>query len=241
MDPLIDVESLRDRLGDPNLVVVDARWRLGDPGAGRGLYEQGHIPGAAFVDVDEDLADPPGDCGRHPLPATERFEAAMRRAGVSADSDVVAYDERGEGGAARLWWLLRHFGHERVAVLDGGLAGWREAGGPLSAGAEEAAEGDFGATPRLGDTVGAEDLGMPGRFVLLDARVPERYRGEVEPIDSAAGHIPGAVNLPFSEVAPGGVGSYGRAPRWNSSSSLWARTPTARRSPTAARASAPAS
>jgi thiosulfate/3-mercaptopyruvate sulfurtransferase len=207
--------------------VVDCRFVLGRPGAGREAYEEGHIPGAAFLDVDTDLAAPPGERGRHPLPDADRFEAAARRAGIGRETFVVAYDESGEGGAARLWWLLRHFGHDDAAVLDGGLAAWREEGGRLREGSEQVEPGDFGARPREGDTVSAEEIaeaaagerraGDGGRaagagagraagvpFRLLDARAPERFRGEVEPIDPVAGHIPGAVNVPFAEVAPGG-------------------------------------
>jgi thiosulfate/3-mercaptopyruvate sulfurtransferase len=159
--------------------------------------------------VDLDLAAEPGDRGRHPLPPPGDFEAAARRAGIGRDSLVVAYDEAGEGGAVRLWWLLRHFGHERAAVLDGGLRAWRELGGALRGGAEESEEGDFVAGAREGDTVTAEELlsaeeRSAGRPLLLDARVPERFRGEVEPIDPVAGHIPGAVNVPFLEIAPEG-------------------------------------
>ena len=201
-DPLISTGRLRERLGDPDLVLVDCRWRLGEPGAGEPLWRDGHIPGAAFLDLDRDLAAPPGDGGRHPLPSAEAFEAAARRAGIGVDSLVVAYDEAGEGGAARLWWLLRHFGHDEVTVLDGGLRAWREEGGELREGEEEIAPGDFTAAPPGNDTVTAEEL--RGDRLLLDARAPERYRGEVEPIDPVAGHIPGAVNVPFAELAPGG-------------------------------------
>jgi thiosulfate/3-mercaptopyruvate sulfurtransferase len=119
--PLREVDWLREHLGAPGLRVVDCRYRLGDPGAGAQLWRAGHIPGAAFLDVDSDLAAAPGQDGRHPLPSAEQFEAAARRAGIGTRSSVVAYDEAGEGGAARLWWLLRHFGHDEVAVLDGGL------------------------------------------------------------------------------------------------------------------------
>jgi thiosulfate/3-mercaptopyruvate sulfurtransferase len=117
---------------------------------------------------------------------------------------VVAYDEAGEGGAARLWWLLRHLGHERAAVLDGGLRGWREEGGPLEAGAEAVEAGDFSAAPREDDTAELAGEAGAGPRVLLDARAPERFRGEHEPIDPVAGHIPGAANLPFAELAPNG-------------------------------------
>ncbi len=201
--PIAETEWLKAGLGEPGLVVVDCRWRLGEPGAGRRDWAAGHVPGAAHLDVDTELSDPPGVRGRHPLPATDRFEAAARRAGIDDESTVVAYDEAGEGGAARLWWLLRHFGHDRAAVLDGGLRAWCEAGGPLRAGEEEVSPGGFDARPREGDVVGPEAVGRGG-LVLLDARAPERYRGEVEPIDPVAGHIPGARNLPFAEVAPEG-------------------------------------
>ena len=196
---------LRERLraAEPALQIVDCRYRLGEPGAGELLWREGHIPGASFLDVDRDLADPPGERGRHPLPAVERFEAAARRAGIGRDTLVVAYDEAAEGGAARLWWLLRHFGHEDVTVLDGGLRGWREQGGELRAGEESIEPGDFSARSPSMNPAHAGELG-PGGPLLLDARVPERYRGEVEPIDSVAGHIPGAVNVPFMELAPDG-------------------------------------
>jgi thiosulfate/3-mercaptopyruvate sulfurtransferase len=205
-DPLISTGALRERLSDTKVAVVDCRWRLGEPGAGEPLWVEGHIPGAGFLDLDRDLADPPGERGRHPLPAAETFEAAARRAGIGRDTLVVAYDEAGEGGAARLWWLLRHFGHDGVTVLDGGLRAWREEGGELRAGEEEIEPGDFTAAPRGDDTIDAERLSDPndGELLLLDARAPKRYRGEVEPVDRVAGHIPGAVNVPFAELAPGG-------------------------------------
>jgi thiosulfate/3-mercaptopyruvate sulfurtransferase len=210
--PLVQPGWLREHLGEAGLVVVDCRFVLGTPGAGGRAWLEGHIPGAAFLDVDRDLASAPGQRGRHPLPEARDFEAAARRAGIGRDSRVLAYDESGEGGAARLWWLLRHFGHDDVAVLDGGLAAWREEGGPLRPGAEEVAEGDFVARSREGDTVEAEELlsaaaGPPRAAALgplLDARARERFVGDVEPIDSVAGHIPGARNVPFAELAPGG-------------------------------------
>ncbi len=199
---------LRERLGEGGLRIVDCRYRLGDPGAGERLWLEGHIPGAAYMDLDRDLAGAPGQRGRHPLPGAEAFEAAARRAGIGEDTLVVAYDEAAEGGAARLWWLLRHFGHDRVTVLDGGLRGWREEGGELRAGAEDIEPGDFQAMPPAECAPSPEDLALvaePGRFaVILDARAPERYRGEVEPIDPVAGRIPGAVNMPFMELAPEG-------------------------------------
>ena len=207
--PLRDVAWLRERLGTPGLCVVDCRFRLGEPGAGERLWRDGHIPGAAFLDVDRDLAAAPGLDGRHPLPPAPDFQAAARRAGIRADSSVIAYDEAGEGGAARLWWLMRHFGHDDAAVLDGGLRGWREAGGPLEKGEPSQAPANpvtpFSARPRDDDIATAEELAAPeADRIVLDARAPERYRGEVEPVDAVAGHIPGARNLPFTELAPGG-------------------------------------
>jgi thiosulfate/3-mercaptopyruvate sulfurtransferase len=206
--PLVSSAWLGERLSDDGIRIVDCRWRLGEPGAGEPLWRDGHIPGAAFLDLDRDLAAPPGEAGRHPLPRADDFEAAARRAGIGEDTLVVAYDEAGEGGAARLWWLLRHFGHEEVTVLDGGLRAWREDGGELRAGEERIPAGDFTAASR-NDTVTAEELasevGAPTGAALVDARAPERYRGDVEPVDAVAGHIPGAVNIPFAELAPGGL------------------------------------
>jgi thiosulfate/3-mercaptopyruvate sulfurtransferase len=223
--PLVTSAWLRERLGDQGLRIVDCRYRLGEPGAGEVLWREGHIQGAAFLDLDRDLAGAPGERGRHPLPDAAIFEAAARRAGIGQDTLVVAYDEAAEGGAARLWWLLKHFGHDNVTVLDGGLRGWRKEGGELRAGEEKTEPGDFRATPPTGaasaaeagagtageggagsaySTTSAAELtrGDPPR--LLDGRAPERYRGEVEPIDAVAGHIPGAVNMPFMELAPEG-------------------------------------
>ena len=224
--PLVSAAWLREHLGDAGVRVVDCRFRLGEPGVAEELWREEHIPGATFLDVDRDLAAPPGERGRHPLPDADAFEAAARRAGIGRDTLVVAYDEAAEGGAARLWWLLRHFGHGDIAVLDGGLRGWRAEGGELRGGEEAVEEGDFrAAPPSSDDTTSIEDLGLgvfpfhfarknalppgsgevgPGSVLLLDARAGERYRGDVEPIDPVAGRIPGARNLPFAELAPGG-------------------------------------
>jgi thiosulfate/3-mercaptopyruvate sulfurtransferase len=178
---------------------VDCRWELGKPGRGRELYRAGHVPGASFLDVESELSAPPASPGgRHPLPKAPDFAAAASRAGIGSGVFVVAYDGGMDGGAARLWWLLRHFGHDDVAVLVGGIGAWR---GPLRGGDEEVPAERFEARPRENDTVTAEELdrrlGEPG-LVVVDARAPERFRGEVEQIDPVAGHIPGAVNVPFS-------------------------------------------
>jgi thiosulfate/3-mercaptopyruvate sulfurtransferase len=175
---------------------VDCRWELGSPRRGRELYLAGHIPGASFLDVDEDLAAAPGPGGRHPLPAAEDFAHAASRAGIGSGVFVVAYGTM--GGAERLWWLLRHFGHDDCAVL--GLEGWL---GPLRAGEEEIEPGDFVPRPRDDDTIGPEELARRvDELVVLDARRPERFRGEPNPIDTVPGRIPGARNAPWNEPLP---------------------------------------
>ena len=173
---------------------VDCRWELGKPGRGRELYLAGHVPGAAFLDVESDLSAPPGPGGRHPLPSVEDFAAVASRAGIGDGTFVVAYGSM--GGAERLWWLLRHFGHDACAVID--LDAWR---GPLAAGEQEIEPATFVPRPRTDDTIDAERI-LEGGLVLVDARVPERYRGEVEPVDPVAGHIPGALNAPWNEELP---------------------------------------
>lgn len=184
-------------------VLLDVRWQLGGP-PGRPEYEAGHLPGAVHVDLEKELAAPASEHGRHPLPGLDVFAAAMRRAGVSDGRPVVVYDGGQNWAAARAWWMLRWAGHEDVRVLDGGLAAWE---GPLETGDVTPEPGDF--TPRPGartllDADAAAALARRG--LLLDARAAERYRGEVEPIDPVAGHIPGAVSAPTAEnVAEGGV------------------------------------
>jgi thiosulfate/3-mercaptopyruvate sulfurtransferase len=185
---------------------VDCRWELGHPERGRELYVEGHIPGASFLEVERELSAPPGGAsgGRHPLPTADDFAHVAGVAGIGADVFVIAYDQGMNGGAARLWWLLRHFGHEAAAVLEGGLRAWL---GPLRSGEEEIAPAEFVPHVREDDTISAEELearlGSAG-LVIVDARASERYRGEQEPIDPVAGHIPGARNLPFAglDVVP---------------------------------------
>jgi thiosulfate/3-mercaptopyruvate sulfurtransferase len=182
-------------------VVVDCRWELGAPGKGRELYRAGHVPGAAFLDVDDDLSDAlVPDAGRHPLPSAERFAAAASRAGIGSGVFVVAYGSL--GGAERLWWLLRHFGHDDCAVLLGGIAAW---GGPLRGGDEEIEPAEFVPRERGGDTIDAAEIARrlaDPSLVLADARTPDRWRGEANPVDDPAGRIPGAVNAPWSEPLP---------------------------------------
>lgn len=189
--PLISAEELRAQLSETT--VLDVRYRMGGP-PGRQEYAAGHVPGAAYVDLDADLAAPPGDGGRHPLPDPDVFGAAMRRAGVSADRPVVVYDDWAGHAAGRCWWLLRHHGHPDVRVLDGGWAAWLAGGGDTATGEASVTVGDFRPSEGVLPVVDADRvLDVP---VLVDARAPERYRGETEPVDPVAGHIPGAVNLP---------------------------------------------
>jgi thiosulfate/3-mercaptopyruvate sulfurtransferase len=189
--PLISAAELRERLDE--VTVLDVRYRMGGP-PGRQEYDRGHVPGAAYVDLDRDLAAPPGAGGRHPLPEPEAFGAAMRRAGVSAGRAVVVYDDWAGHAAGRCWWLLRHHGHRDVRVLDGGFSAWREAGGTVQASTPQTEEGDFRPGPGAMPVVEADRvLDVPA---LVDARAAERYRGETEPVDPVAGHIPGALNVP---------------------------------------------
>jgi thiosulfate/3-mercaptopyruvate sulfurtransferase len=188
----------RELAGEAPPLVIDARWQLGGP-PGAGRYQAGHLPGAVFVDLDEDLSGPPGPGGRHPLPEAAAFQAAMRRAGVSAGRPVVVYDDGDSVAAARAWWTLRYFGHDQVRVLDGGFGAWAAAGRPVDTVVPDGRAGDFTAGPGgmpLLDAGGAAALARSG--VLLDVRSAERYRGEAEPVDPVAGHIPGALSAPVT-------------------------------------------
>lgn len=175
---------------------VDCRWSLDDPAWGRRAYLEGHVPGAAFLDVEQDLSAPPGPGGRHPLPAAADFAHAAGRAGIGPGTFVVAYGSM--GGPERLWWLLRHFGHAACAVID--LEAWR---GPLTAGEEPVEPARFEPAERLDDAIGLEELTRRrGELVVVDARLPARYRGEPNPIDRVPGRIPGALNAPWSAELP---------------------------------------
>ncbi|HET6627419.1 MAG TPA: sulfurtransferase [Nocardioidaceae bacterium] len=195
--PLIEVQELADVLG--RVTLLDVRWSLGGP-PGHEEFLRGHLPGASYVDLATDLADPPGERGRHPLPDPDRFGAAMRRCGVDGDRPVVAYDDVSGTSASRAWWLLRHHGHRDVRLLDGGYSSWVRAGLPVQHGPGVPPPGDFrpvpGAMPVL-DADGAARVAREG--VLVDARAAERFCGEVEPVDPVAGHIPGAVNVPAAD------------------------------------------
>ncbi|MGW1678684.1 sulfurtransferase [Saccharopolyspora sp. NPDC002376] len=199
MDPLISTDDLMAALAEqapPTL--LDVRWSLLGP-PGREAYWVGHLPGAVFVDLDAELASEPGSAGRHPLPDPGDFEAVLRRAGVDTDRPVIVYDADNGSAAARAWWLLRWAGHREVAVLDGGYAAWTAEGRQTTVEQPQPAEGDFrvraGSMPVV-DADGAAQLAREG--TLLDARAPERYRGDVEPMDPRAGHVPGALNAPFA-------------------------------------------
>ncbi|MFI9256925.1 sulfurtransferase [Streptomyces sioyaensis] len=205
MNVIITATELASELAQPAApVLLDVRYQLGGP-PGRPQYEAGHVPGAVYVDLDSELAAPPGPAGRHPLPDLEVFGGAMRAAGVRADRPVVVYDGGQSWAAARAWWLLRWTGHPDVRVLDGGLAAWQASGGALSVDQPATAPGDFTPLPGALPVLTADDAAaLARRGVLLDARAAERYRGEVEPIDPVAGHIPGAVSAPTTEnVAEG--------------------------------------
>ncbi len=196
--PLITVDELAALPGG-TVTVLDVRYRMGGP-SGPVEHADGHIPGAAYVDLDSALAAPPGPGGRHPLPEVEVFEEAMRAAGVSGTRTVVVYDDWAGRAAARCWWLLRWAGHQDVRVLDGGWSAWKEAGHRGSTGQTAAPRGDFIAHPGQLPVLGVDQaLEFAAANVLVDARNPERFRGEVEPVDPVAGHIPGAVNVPTGE------------------------------------------
>jgi len=195
---LISAAVLAAVLDDPDLRIADVRWSLADPPAGRDAYAAAHVPGAVFVDLDTVLTGPAGP-GRHPLPSPAGFVAALGALGIGREHRVVAYDDAGGTVAARLWWMLDVLGHPRVGVLDGGIAAWERAGLPLKA--EVPVWGPAEPWPDVpgtwSRTIEREALAARlGTLTLLDARAPERYRGEVEPIDPVAGHIPTAVSAP---------------------------------------------
>ena len=187
------------------MLVLDCSFDLSNPAAGRALFEAEHLPGAAFMDLDQDLSEKgrPASEGRHPLPARDRFAALLAQRGLKPGMQVVVMDRQGANFCGRLWWMLRWCGHEAVAVLDGGLAAWKAVGGALESGPATArAPGDFRAGEPLTPTV--DTAGLLARLgradtTVIDARAPARFRGEVEPLDPVAGHIPGALNRPFQD------------------------------------------
>lgn len=208
-DPLIDASALRDRLDDPTVRIVDCRFSLSEPAAGRVDYERAHIPGAVYADLDQDLSAPiDAASGRHPLPQFGRLCARLGSWGVDETRQVVVYDAADGAIAARLWWLLRYLGHEAVALLDGGWQAWTGQDGPTESGFREFEQRIF--TQRASamtwvSTAALSDQLARDSVALVDARSAERFRGDVEPIDPVAGHVPGAINHPYTDnIVPSG-------------------------------------
>jgi thiosulfate/3-mercaptopyruvate sulfurtransferase len=204
---LIDTAALAAHLDDPRFAIVDCRFALSDKARGAREYAAAHIPGAVFADLAHDLSAPPtGRNGRHPLPDAATVSSTLGRLGIGDGIQVIAYDQDSGMFASRLWWMLRWMGHDAAAVLDGGFAKWRAEGRATSSGIERRSAREFHGAPRQDMTVDAGRVGeLLGRaqWRLLDARAPERYRGEVEPIDTLAGHIPGAINHPYASNLAG--------------------------------------
>jgi thiosulfate/3-mercaptopyruvate sulfurtransferase len=198
---LVDVPTLRDHLQDPRWRIIDVRHDLMDPTAGERAYAAGHIPGAVFAHIDNDLSGlKTGRNGRHPLPERQHLIDTFRQWGISRDTQLVAYDAQGGQFAGRLWWLARWLGHPTVALLDGGWPAWLAQGGPSSTTPATFPRSDFDGRQSLVAITNSAEVAASlttGSQVLVDARLPERYRGEVEPIDPVAGHIPGALNRPW--------------------------------------------
>lgn len=195
MQSLVTAAWLKEHLSEVR--VCDARWYLMDPAQGRQEYADGHIPGAAYFDVGTDLSAESGP-GRHPLPTREEFAATLGSAGISNADVIVAYDNSGGAIAARLWWMMRWLGHEKVAILDGGVGAWLAADGPLTSETTSRLETTFRIRPPLEEPIGRESVAnRDPNITLIDARAAERFQGITEPVDAAAGHIPGAINIPF--------------------------------------------
>ncbi|HET6379948.1 MAG TPA: sulfurtransferase [candidate division Zixibacteria bacterium] len=195
---LISVDELAERVfaGDPRLRLADVRWYLNRPGAGRAAYDAGHIPGAVFVDLEADLSAHDGP-GRHPLPNPVDFAHRLGELGIGSEHDVVVYDDAGGTVASRLWWMLDTLGHRSVRVLDGGIGAWQAAGHPVTSEASVHPPAALNLMDRWSRTITREALSARlGSVTLLDARAPERYRGEIEPVDPVPGHIPTARSAP---------------------------------------------
>ena len=202
---LISASDLHRHLGNKDWAIVDCRFALDNPEQGRQKYGESHIPGAVYADLNQDLSGPiiPGKTGRHPLPDIAAISRTLSSWGIDQSVQVVAYDDKDGGmAAARLWWLLKWLGHTKVAVLDGGLTAWQKNGYPVKSGTEQRAPAEFVARPRPELLVDADAVrGVSGRagYQVIDSRALARYKGDVEPIDPVAGHIPGAVCCPFSD------------------------------------------
>ena len=217
MKPLVTTEWLAAELGAPSLRVADVRWYLDPARRGRDAYQAGHIPGAVFLDMDVDLSAPGGGrglpAGRHPWPGKDQFERVMSAAGIGPETRVVAYDDQAGAMAARLWYLLRAHGHDAVAVLDGGLPKWTAEGRPVETSSVNPPPAAFVARPREGWVLDkAAMVREAPRSLVLDARAAERYRGDSDPIDPRAGHIPGGRNAPYKDNLSGAAIPVFRAP-----------------------------
>ena len=217
MKPLVTTEWLAAELGAPSLRVADVRWYLDPARRGRDAYQAGHIPGAVFLDMDVDLSAPGGGrglpAGRHPWPGKDQFERVMSAAGIGPETRVVAYDDQAGAMAARLWYLLRAYGHDAVAVLDGGLPKWTAEGRPVETSSVNPPPAAFVARPREGWVLDkAAMVREAPRSLVLDARAAERYRGDSDPIDPRAGHIPGGRNAPYKDNLSGAAIPVFRAP-----------------------------
>ncbi len=201
---LVDPLWLSERANAPDLRVVDVRWYLDPARQGRDAYRAGHIPGAVFLDLDRDLSSPQSGIGpsrgRHPWPSEEQVGQVLGAAGIGPGVRVVAYDDLSGAVASRLWYLLRAHGHDAVAVLDGGIARWQAEGRPIETAEPPVAPRVFTGRLRPGFVLGKDEMAREGGGrLVLDARAPERFRGDFEPIDPRAGHIPGARNAPFTD------------------------------------------
>lgn len=195
--------AIASRLGDPAMVIVDVRHDLANPARwGEDRYRAAHLPGAVFVHLDRDLTGlKTGSNGRHPLPAPADAAALFGRLGIDSSKQVIAYDQNSGMFASRLWWMLRWLGHEAVAVLDGGIDAWQHAGFPVESGWHAAVPAQFRLQQQSStiDVAALEQNLASRQHLVIDARAPERYRGDVEPLDAAAGHIPGAINRPYAQ------------------------------------------
>ena len=207
MTNLIEAQALHIAIEDPDLRIIDARFDLSDPAKGRSDFEAGHLPRAVFLDLDEDVsAKPQEHGGRHPLPDMQAFAARLESLGISNSSTIVVYDDHGGVFAGRVWFMLKYAGHDQVQVLNGGLSAWKEASYELVTGEMPHDKGIFTLDLRpemIVDMAHVRDHLEDGNTLLVDARSPERYRGESEPLDKKAGHIPGAMNRPFSKNLDG--------------------------------------
>jgi thiosulfate/3-mercaptopyruvate sulfurtransferase len=219
MATLISTDKLASQLNDHNLVVVDVRWESNAPEGGVNAYCSGHIPGAIFFDLDMDLSDRTDlRRGRHPLPDPQKFMMTLARAGIGRQTNLIVYDDKAGSLAVRLWWMMRWLGGPEAVLLDGGFTKWTLEGRPVEMGRGRKIRTAIEPLPpnvnqSLIASIDDVETGTNGQQLLLDARAPERYRGDVEPIDSRAGHIPGAVNAPWTENLSGGTDQTFKSPQ----------------------------